>query len=108
MSALSVKFNDNDVQISKFARAIALPIRVFILRMIIENGNAISKKTFYTDTYNSRTIDKHILELKSLGIIKTNTAQSVVTYYVDQKLFDQMSVKFNLFLDCTNRKSNNS
>ncbi|ASU33068.1 hypothetical protein [Mucilaginibacter xinganensis] len=106
MSFLSEDFTDNDVQLSKFARAMALPVRVFILRMIIESGNSISKKAFYDNSYNSRTIDKHILELKSLGIIKTNTVKTGIIYCIDQNLFNQMSNRFHLFFDATKSLSN--
>ncbi|MCR8558547.1 hypothetical protein KXD93_12900 [Mucilaginibacter sp. BJC16-A38] len=99
MGFLKANLNETDVQISQFARAMALPVRVFIIRMIIENGNGISKKAFYTDTYKSRTIDKHILELKSLGIIKTSNEQASVIYCIDKKMFDMMSVKFSLLFN---------
>ncbi|MEP6612788.1 MAG: hypothetical protein ABJA76_12910 [Mucilaginibacter sp.] len=99
MNFLKADLNETDVQVSQFARAIALPVRVFIIRMIIENGNAINKKTFYTDTYKARTIDKHILELKSLGIIKVDTKEAQAIYCIDKKLFDRMSVKFNTLLN---------
>lgn len=96
MSFLHVNFSEVDTQIAQFARAIALPIRVFIIRMIAENGNSLNKQTFYNSAFDARVINKHIMELKSLGIIKVKTVKAQVTYYIDQHLFDQMSAQFGV------------
>ena len=99
MSFLHVHFSEIDTQISQFARAIALPIRVFILRMIAENGNSLSKQAFYTTAFNAKTINKHIQELRGLGIIKAKTVKAEVTYCIDEKLFGQMSANFSTFFE---------
>ncbi|MEO7211642.1 helix-turn-helix domain-containing protein [Mucilaginibacter sp.] len=99
MSFLHVHFSEIDTQISAFARAIALPIRVFILRMIAENGNSLTKQAFYTSAFNTKTINKHIQELRGLGIIKTKTLKTEVTYCIDEKLFGQMSANFSTFFE---------
>ncbi|RWY55822.1 helix-turn-helix domain-containing protein [Mucilaginibacter gilvus] len=99
MSFLHVHFSEIDTQISAFARAIALPIRVFILRMIAENGNSLTKQAFYTSAFNTKTINKHIQELRGLGIIKTKTVKAEVTYCIDEKLFGQMSANFSAFFE---------
>jgi ribosome-binding protein aMBF1 (putative translation factor) len=99
MSFLHVHFSEIDTQISQFARAIALPIRVFILRMIAENGNSLSKQAFYTTAFNTKTINKHLQELRGLGIIKAKTVKAEVTYCIDEKLFGQMSANFSTFFE---------
>ncbi|AMR31320.1 hypothetical protein A0256_07720 [Mucilaginibacter sp. PAMC 26640] len=105
MSFLHVNFSEVDTQIAQFARAIALPIRVFIIRMIAENGNSINKQNFYNSTFDARAINKHIMELKSLGIIKVKTIKAQVTYHIDQPMFDQMSAQFGmLFYPVSNSK----
>ncbi|MBD1392375.1 helix-turn-helix domain-containing protein [Mucilaginibacter glaciei] len=107
MSFFHVNISEIDTQIAQFARAIALPIRVFILRMIAENGNALTKQAFYNNTFNATTINKHLLELRSLGIVKVKTVQAQATYYIDQKMFDQMSANFSMFFD-NSAAANNS
>lgn len=97
MSFLHVHFSDVDTQISQFARAIALPIRVFILRAIALNGNCLNKEAFYTTAFNAKTVNKHILELRALGIVKVKTVKTQVNYYIDEKLFGEMSANFSLF-----------
>ncbi|OOQ60663.1 helix-turn-helix domain-containing protein [Mucilaginibacter pedocola] len=95
--SLHIHLAEIDTQISAFARAIALPIRVFILRMIAMNGNSLSKDAIVTTAYNAKTLNKHLLELRSLGIIKAKTVKAQVTYYIDEKLFGEMSANFSLF-----------
>ena len=102
MSFLHVNYSEIDTQISQFARVIALPIRVFIIRMIVENGNSLSKNALYTSAFSASTINKHIQELKTLGIIKIKVVKSQVTYGVDMVLFNQMSTRFNTFFDNAN------
>lgn len=99
MSLLHAHFSEIDTQISAFARAIALPIRVFILRMIAENGNCLTKQAVYASSLNAKTINKHIQELRGLGIIKVRNVRSEATYCIDEKLFEQMSVNFSQFFD---------
>ncbi|WP_158288466.1 helix-turn-helix domain-containing protein [Mucilaginibacter psychrotolerans] len=99
MSLLHAHFSEIDTQISAFARAIALPIRVFILRMIAENGNCLTKQAVYASNLNAKTINKHIQELRGLGIIKVRNVRAEATYCIDEKLFEQMSVNFSHFFD---------
>jgi DNA-binding XRE family transcriptional regulator len=102
MSFLHIHFSEIDTQIAQFARAIALPIRVFILRMIAENGNSLNRQALYTSAFTSETINKHILQLKSLGIIKIKTVKTQITYHIDEKLFEQMSTSFSALFDNIN------
>ncbi|WP_374948666.1 helix-turn-helix domain-containing protein [Mucilaginibacter sp.] len=97
MSIYHINISDIDTQIAHFARAIALPIRVFILRMIAENGNSITRQAFYNSAFNASTINKHILELRALGIVKVKTVKAQATYYIDQHVFDQMFANFKVF-----------
>lgn len=101
MSCLHTHFSEIDTQIAQFARAIALPIRVFILRMIAANGNSLSRQALYTSVFTSETINKHIVQLRSLGIIKIQTQQTQKIYQIDEKLFEQMSTSFGALFDHT-------
>lgn len=99
MSFLHIHFSEIDTQIAQFARAIALPIRVFILRMIAENGNALTRQAFYNHAFSATTINKHILELRALGIIKVKTVKAQVTYYIDQGMYNRMSANFTALFE---------
>jgi ribosome-binding protein aMBF1 (putative translation factor) len=98
MSSLHFLLNHIDLELSQFARALALPIRVFIVRMIIENGNSISKQALHTGVFSADNINKHIMELKSVGILKINGVRGQITYSIDQNVSKQISDSFtNMF-----------
>jgi transcriptional regulator with XRE-family HTH domain len=101
MKLTNLNFNDNEL--SQFARALALPVRVFIVRTIIENGFSINRDALYTTSFNIETINKHVSELRSLGLIKANGAKGNITYSIEQNWFEQMSIRFSSLFESINR-----
>jgi len=95
MPFIDSKFSNTDNELANFAKALALPVRVAIIRLIIANGNSISKENFHTIPFNHETINKHIAELKTLGIIKTIGHKVNIRYCVDECLFSQMANRFS-------------
>jgi transcriptional regulator with XRE-family HTH domain len=106
MKLTNLNFNDNEL--SQFARALALPVRVFIVRTIIENGFSINRDALYTTSFNMETINKHVSELRSLGLIKANGAKGNITYSIEQNWFEQMSIRFSSLFESINRFNPNS
>ena len=90
MAISKYNIDDNDKKFSDFARALALPIRVIIVRKIIENGFSIKKNDFDIADYTKENIAKHIGELKSLGVIKMAGSKGQIIYTIDQNWFRQM------------------
>ena len=88
------KFDAADNKLSAFAKALALPIRVAIIRMIIQHGNNISKDILYTLPHNPEIITKHISKLRTLKIIGQSGSKGNIIYYIDQGHFKQMSAMF--------------
>ncbi|MEN0054030.1 MAG: helix-turn-helix transcriptional regulator [Mucilaginibacter sp.] len=87
-----------DFELAQFARVLALPIRVFIIRMIIEHDNSISKQQLYSHAFTEQNINKHLLELKAAGILKINGARGQITYSIDQNVSKQIAESFtNMF-----------
>ncbi|HMG11172.1 MAG TPA: helix-turn-helix domain-containing protein [Mucilaginibacter sp.] len=101
MKLTNLNFNDNEL--SQFARALALPVRVFIVRTIIENGFSINRDALYTTSFNIETINKHVSELRSLGLIKANGVKGNITYSIEQSWFEQMSIRFSSLFESINR-----
>jgi transcriptional regulator with XRE-family HTH domain len=90
MEISKYKINARDKKFSDFARALALPIRVLIVRRIIENGFSINKTDLDIADYTKENIMKHIGELRTLGIIKIAGSKGHITYTIDQNEFTQM------------------
>ncbi|WP_439699186.1 hypothetical protein ACFGVS_14850 [Mucilaginibacter sp. AW1-7] len=88
------KFSNTDNELANFAKALALPVRIAIIRTIIKNGNAITKENFYEIPFHHETINKHIAELRTLGIINASGYKGNIKYGIDEHLFEQMAYRF--------------
>lgn len=95
MPSTNTKFSEIDNELAQFARLLALPVRVYIIRTIIENGNVISKKDICNVPFEMENILKHLAELKSLGIIKINGTKGNITYSINSNVFDEILIKFS-------------
>jgi predicted transcriptional regulator len=96
MPFIDSKFSHSDNELANFAKALALPVRVAIIRIIMANGNSITKENFHAIPFNHETINKHIAELKNLGIIKASGYKGNIRYCVDGGLFDRMANRFSM------------
>ena len=90
MEISKYNINESDKKFSDFARTLALPIRVLIVRRIVENGFSINKSDLDIADYTKENITKHIGELRSLGVIKMAGSKGHMTYTIDQNWFTQM------------------
>jgi predicted transcriptional regulator len=100
MSYTDTNFSPADNELANFAKALALPVRIAIIRTIINNGNFITKENFYNIPYAHETIAKHIAELRTLGIIKASGYKGNMKYGLDEGLFYHMSNKLTSLLSC--------
>ncbi|WP_439695420.1 hypothetical protein ACFGVS_20655 [Mucilaginibacter sp. AW1-7] len=101
MSHRSVNINQKDNSFSAFARALALPVRIQIVRLIIENGFTISREDLYGEDFARETITKRLAELRSLGVLKMDGSKGHITYNIDESWFTQMMTEFlNFFGKC--------
>lgn len=83
-----------DVALSNFVKALALPVRICLVRFILENGNAISRMQLSDIPYNRLTVNQHINELKKLDIIKVEVKDKENFYSVNESVFIRMSNHF--------------
>lgn len=102
MPTLKSKFTEADSELARFARILALPVRVYIIRMIIENGNFISKKEICNVPFEMENILKHVTELKTIGIIKVSGTKINTSYSIDIPLFNRMVSRFFSLFDNLN------
>jgi DNA-binding XRE family transcriptional regulator len=93
----SSRFDAGDTEMSAFAKALALPVRVAIIRLIVENGNTIPKEKILSLPGNPEMVSKHVAELRALKIIKQSGAKGRMFYSIDQELFDKMIGLFTMF-----------
>lgn len=84
----------NDIALSNFVKALALPVRICIVRFILEHGNSIKREKLAEVPYNRTTVNQHVNELKHLGIVKSETKDKEVIYSVNESVFIKMSNHF--------------
>jgi ribosome-binding protein aMBF1 (putative translation factor) len=93
-------FTKEDIALADFAKAIALPIRVRIIRLIIENGNEVPREKLHEAPFNPTVINLHLLDLVHLKIVKSKRKGKGrgSLFSVNEDIFVKMSNNFlNLF-----------
>lgn len=95
MKTFKYSINENDKKLADFARALALPIRVQIIRYIVENGFTVSKDELDFNGTSRETVIKHLSELRTLGIVKMEGQRGRITYHIDQNWFTEMVSGFS-------------
>ena len=98
-------YNYDDVIMAKFALALGLPVRIFIIRTIINQNNLARKEDFDNTLFKAELINKHISQLKGLGILKIKTEKRKNTYSIDKPFFSSMSGKFDLLFKSLEHKN---
>lgn len=92
---LSEKYlTKKDIDLANFAKAIALPVRVCIIRLIIENGNEASRVKLHEIPFNQLTVNQHLADLKHLGILRSARKGRVNVFMVNEDVFINMSNNF--------------
>lgn len=108
MSKSQIRFSEGDISLAEFAKAIALPVRIAILRRIIASGNELRRAGFDPIPYNPESVNKHLSELRALGIIKVSGGRGDLVFSVDDQLFNQMANSFIHLLKVSNDKPSNN
>lgn len=83
-----------DIDLANFAKAIALPIRVCMIRLILENGNEATRVKLHELPFNQLTINQHLAELAHLGILKSKRKGQTSLFTVNEEIFVKMSNNF--------------
>lgn len=84
------------IKLSNFSRALALPVRIYIIRQILDNHNCATREMLHQMPFKKDLINTHLQELKGMGLLKTTHQNKVYSYTVDENKFIAMS---NSFLD---------
>ncbi|WP_170113598.1 helix-turn-helix transcriptional regulator [Mucilaginibacter yixingensis] len=89
-----IKNNDVDpmiVRLSNFSRALALPVRIYIIRQILDNQNHATRKELHQLPFKTELINTHLQELKQLGLITTLHENNTYVHSVDVNKFIMLS-----------------
>ena len=81
----SYEFSPKDNKIAKYAKAMAHPARVAILKLLINRQACICGDIVEELPLSQSTISQHLKELKDSGLIKGDVEGVKVCYCIDDK-----------------------
>ena len=84
-SSKAKAFTTNDLQIAKYAKALAHPARVAILQLLIKKQACICGDIVDELPLSQSTVSQHLKELKEAGLIKGDINGVKVCYCIDEK-----------------------
>lgn len=89
-------FTKEEIALADFSKAIALPVRIRLLRVIIENSNEASREVLhgYFDTYNPMVINQHLLDLIHLNVIQSKRNGRGSSFSLNENFVVVMSNNF--------------
>ena len=84
-AAKSEEFTLKDNRISNYAKALAHPARIAILRLLIKKQSCICGDIVDELPLSQSTVSQHLKELKEAGLIKGDINGTKVCYCIDEK-----------------------
>lgn len=79
------EFTVKDNHIAKYAKALAHPARVAILKLLIQQKTCICGDIVEELPLSQSTVSQHLKELKEAGLIKGDIEGAKVCYCIDEK-----------------------
>ncbi|MDQ6843339.1 MAG: metalloregulator ArsR/SmtB family transcription factor [Bacteroidota bacterium] len=102
----SYEFTKRDNVLAKYAKAIAHPARLAILKLLINNRSCICGDIVDELPLSQSTVSQHLKELKDAGLIKGEIEGAKVCYCIDEKAWKAAQEKLNAFFDSYERNDN--
>ncbi|EHQ27564.1 ArsR family transcriptional regulator [Mucilaginibacter paludis] len=85
---------ESDSELSNFARALAIPVRIAIIRILIINGTWVAPDVFAELQLGTVTIDRHLKAMVLLKIIKEKHYNRKIYYSINEAIFIKISNEF--------------
>lgn len=89
------KFDFQDVELANFTRALALPARIGIIRMLMEQDDWLVSSRFNELPLNTQVLQKHLNALKTAGLIDRMSRNSLSFYKLNTEKFNYLSGSLN-------------
>ncbi len=96
----SYEFSIKENKLAKYAKALAHPARIAILRFLAKKQSCMCGDIVEVLPLSQSTVSQHLKELKDAGLIKGNIEGAKVCYCINQKEWKAAQVGLNaLFND---------
>lgn len=97
-------FTQTDLVLAKYAKALAHPARVAILRILLERQSCICGDIVEELPLSQSTVSQHLKELKEAGLIKGDIDGKKVCYCIDEQAWKEaqqmLQVLFSDYTPC--------
>jgi len=94
------EFFDKDIeQLSSFSRALSLPVRISILKVLIKKSDWVNQDEFTRLDLTIVTRDRHLRALTELKLIENIHQNGTVYYRINKPVFSRMVNEFTQLFD---------
>ena len=94
-TAKTEEFTVKDNILSRYAKALAHPARVAILRLLIKRASCICGDIVDELPLSQSTVSQHLKELKEAGLIKGEIEGVRICYCIDEEAWNQARIYMN-------------
>ncbi len=89
------EFTQQEQDLSAFAKALAHPARIAILKILAEQNECICGKIVEVLPLAQSTVSQHLKELKNAGLIDGSIDGPKSCYCINWKAFEKFNAAFN-------------
>lgn len=89
------EFSRKEQELSAFAKALAHPARIAILKVLAQNNECICGQIVDVLPLAQSTVSQHLKELKEAGLIEGTVDGPRSCYCINWKAFEKFSAEFN-------------
>jgi DNA-binding transcriptional ArsR family regulator len=92
-------FNKDIEELSSFSRGLSLPVRISILKIMLEKATWVSSEEFAKLDLTIVTRDRHLRALTELKLVENIHQNGLMYYRINKPVFSKMISNFNHFFD---------
>ncbi len=94
-------YTDNQEKMSRYAKALGHPVRVFIMDFLVKNADKCCYSGDMADELPiaRSTLSQHLKELKEAGLIQGEINPPYIKYCINRGSWDEAKELFHLFFD---------
>lgn len=89
------EFNEKDQELAAFAKALAHPARIAILKVLAQHNECICGQIVEVLPLAQSTVSQHLKELKNAGLINGTVDGPKSCYCINWKAFEKFNTEFN-------------
>ena len=98
-------FAADEIALADFAKAIAHPARIAILKILAQQKSCICGEIVEGLPLAQATVSQHLKELKNIGLIKGTIEGKTSCYCIDWEVFNQFVAQFGVFAELSQNAS---